>query len=487
MSAFWVWTRWQRMSGTPPPRRRWPPVRSWKSRLASPLTATRSSPPFSGPSIPARSRQSRAGPGSPRQACQHRAGHWVARFADGRRLIYRPVSVRAHASFGGVLDWLNQRVPQAGLRYAAVLPRPGYGWVEFIDHQPPTSPACRDLCYRRYGMLLAAAYALDAPGVAARDLLANGDCPVVVNAETIFRPSPPDPADPADPAAVMLAASVHRMGLLRELSQDRPVPEAAVLAGFRLGYDAITAHRGDLTRLLSRALHHQAAGADYAAGAAISKIARLSDVDRQDQEWIISATLRSRGEHRGAVPRAATATAATPLASIAADRSPAYRSVRPRRPDRSARHDRRVRTALGPGQLARPPARLRRVGSAADGRRSRQRLPWGRPLPGPARRPHRNRPVRRGRPAGAERPAIAPGDAQQSAAVAGHDRLRWIRRARRHQLRAGPDGDAAARLPAHRVGRDGCRREQDHRREPSDAARTGRRKRRLLGGDDGGA
>jgi lantibiotic modifying enzyme len=237
-------------------------------------------------------------------------GHWVATFADGRRLIYRPASFAGHACFGGVLDWLRQRIPQAGLRYAAVLPRPGYGWVEYIDQQPLSTPAGADRYYRRHGMLLAAAYALDVPGIRARHLVANGDCPVVVNAEAAFHSRPPEPADPADPAAVMLASSVHRVGLLRALGHDRRAPsgrpalEPAVLAGFRLGYDAITAHRGDLTRLLSGIRDVRYPAADTA----IAKIAGLSDVDRHDQEWVISATLRPRDE------RLRTAVLATPLA-----------------------------------------------------------------------------------------------------------------------------------------------------------------------------
>jgi lantibiotic modifying enzyme len=261
------------------------------------------------------------GPGNRPDASTLRAGHWVAKFADGRRLVYRPVSFAGHAWFGGVLDWLRKRVPQAGLRYAAVLPRPGYSWVEFIDQQPSTTSAGADLCCRRYGMLLATAYALDVPGIQARHIVTNGDCPVVVNAEAAFRSSPPDPADPA---AVLLASSVNRTGLLRALGRDprdRPVPEPTVLAGFRFGYDAIVTHRSDLTRLLTRTRDVHSDAAD----SAISKIARLSDVDRQDQEWIISATMRPRDGRRTTAPSAAPAAAPAealaeaPLASIAAE------------------------------------------------------------------------------------------------------------------------------------------------------------------------
>jgi lantibiotic modifying enzyme len=197
----------------------------------------------------------------------HQGGRTVTSlsFADGRRVIYRPRSVTAEHWFGGVLSWLNQHLPQAGLRHAAVLPRSGYGWVEFIDHQPPVDV---DRFYRRYGMLLAVLYALDALGVEPGNLVASSDCPVPVKLETLFHPSPAAPAGSQDPAVAMLAASVHRTGLLQamsapaprvrlgpaDLADPRPADaERAVLTGFRQGYDAIAADRAEFTRLASSA------------------------------------------------------------------------------------------------------------------------------------------------------------------------------------------------------------------------------------------
>ncbi|MCW2932932.1 MAG: hypothetical protein JWM19_3894 [Actinomycetia bacterium] len=236
-------------------------------------------------------------------------------FADGRKLIYRPHSVTTHAWFGGVLDWVNLRIPHAGLRIAAVLPRPGYGWTEFITHQPPSDPVGMDQFHRRYGMLLAVLYALDALGIQSGRLLASGDCPVPVNVEAIFHPSLTTPDATADPAAAMLAVSVHRTGLLqamgapacrvvRQRPHDPAVPEMAVLAGFRLGYDAIAAHRDEFTRLACSA-HDFDVRFRARLDRAISKIAGLSEVDRRDQEWIVSATLaalRLPSGHNAPVP-----------------------------------------------------------------------------------------------------------------------------------------------------------------------------------------
>jgi lantibiotic modifying enzyme len=341
----------------------------------------------------------------------HQGGRSVTRlsFQDGRGMIYRPRGLTAHQWFGRVLDWFNERVPPACLRDATVLPRPGYGWVELIDHQPPADP---NQFYQRCGMLLAVLYALDAMGLEPANLIASGDCPILVNAEAIFDPGRKQPVstDHHDPAAALLAASVHRTGLLQAMStpargvhlgdHDPADQETALLAGFRLGYDAIAAHRGGLRSLAlaacdlevrfrprstseyrqlladftapdllrdvddremalagphaipanhprwHRLVPHELAdlragdipllttrpasrGAWTSAGVhlsevleqsgvsrALGKIAGLSEVDRRDHEWIISATLAAlRLPHE----RHAAATEPAPLTGVAAE------------------------------------------------------------------------------------------------------------------------------------------------------------------------
>ena len=93
---------------------------------------------------------------------RHRQGRSVTAvsFADGRTVIYKPRSLATHVLFGEVVAWLNERVPRAGLRTAATVTRPGYGWVEFVAPRPLSWPSEDDLFYRRHGVLLAALYAL---------------------------------------------------------------------------------------------------------------------------------------------------------------------------------------------------------------------------------------------------------------------------------------------------------------------------------------
>jgi type 2 lantibiotic biosynthesis protein LanM len=240
-------------------------------------------------------------------AHQHGRTVTLVRFADGRQVVYRPRSVEAHVRLTGLVDRLNQAVPELGLRTVGTVVRLGYGWLEHIPHEPISETVAADRFYRRQGALLALLYALHGSDIHCENLIALGDQPVLVDVETLFHPTLPNAGAPTDPAAAALAASVHRTALLpfvvvgdngvldmsgiggdRDVltpdnavdwdepgtdrmrlarrprtftgSQNRPRldgrdvdpldHEPALLSGFRLGYDAIVKHRNGFTELL---------------------------------------------------------------------------------------------------------------------------------------------------------------------------------------------------------------------------------------------
>lgn len=368
---------------------------------------------------------------------RHRGGRSVTAvsFADGRTVIYKPYDLGGHLAFQRIVDWLNARVPGCELLTPAAVARPGYGWVEFIVGRPLPRPAAATEFYRREGVLLAALYATHACDIHHENVIASGAAPVVIDAETIFHPDLPRPRTTApDPAAEALASSVLSTGLLPCVTVDEDGPhdqsgmtgsrgpnvprfdgevieldghEAAVLEGFRLGYDAIAAEPtafarllsscGDLevrtvvrptsgyARLMSETTHpsllRDAADRDEALGVlhevsahhplwsgladyeiadlwngdipllttrpsrpdiwtsggvclpgqlgqtglsrALANVRAMGEVDRRDQEWIISASLAATkpyGGHRGArtVHGPVTAAAAEPGRLLAA-------------------------------------------------------------------------------------------------------------------------------------------------------------------------
>jgi type 2 lantibiotic biosynthesis protein LanM len=241
----------------------------------------------------------------------HQRGRSVRelRFAGGARVIYKPRPLDLHAAFTGLVDWLNPRVPGLELRTVDVLVRPGYGWLRFVEHRPCADLTEVDRFYRRQGVLLALLHALDGTDVHFENIIAAGDQPVLIDIETLFQPVLPAEQLDVDPAAELLARSVHRTMLLPQmivgehgavdisgLGGGRPAAPAltrvdwldagtdrmrltrvpgvigtgvnrpalggadvepaehgaALLAGFRAGYDAIAAGAAEFTALLDR-------------------------------------------------------------------------------------------------------------------------------------------------------------------------------------------------------------------------------------------
>jgi type 2 lantibiotic biosynthesis protein LanM len=245
---------------------------------------------------------------APGRGDSHQRGRSVTmlRFAAGPLVVYRPREVITHLRLAGPVQLLNEVTPELGLRTPGVLARPGYGWLEHIHQLPMTEPVQAERFYRRLGAWLALLYVLHASDMHCENLIASGEWPVPVDVETLFQPSLPRTATP-DPAAEALAGSVYRTALLPFLivgehgSADlsglggdggrvsidsidwdlpgtdrmrlarRPKPyagarnraelagvqldpldyEAALLHGFRLGYDAIAKHRIEFTELVT--------------------------------------------------------------------------------------------------------------------------------------------------------------------------------------------------------------------------------------------
>ncbi|MEU9507309.1 type 2 lanthipeptide synthetase LanM family protein [Micromonospora sp. NPDC048170] len=232
----------------------------------------------------------------------------VLRFADGRRVVYKPRDLASQVRFTGFVDWLEQRAPGLGLRGVAALTRPGYGWSEHVEAAPLGRPEQADGFYRRQGALLALLHGLHATDMHYENLIAAGPTPVVVDTETLFHPALGEPVGTGDPAADLLAASVHRTGLMPLIvvgdqgamdvsgvggdrggtapasaidwtdpgtdrmrltrravdfvgARNRPrvgdtdvdptAHEPALRAGFRLAYEAIRTHRREFTELVA--------------------------------------------------------------------------------------------------------------------------------------------------------------------------------------------------------------------------------------------
>ncbi|WP_225823773.1 type 2 lanthipeptide synthetase LanM family protein [Streptomyces naphthomycinicus] len=142
----------------------------------------------------------------------------ILRFAGGDRLVYKPRPLEQHALLDDLTDWLGTKVPGLALRTPRSLRRPGYGWLEFVEHRWCRSVTETDAFYRHQGALLALLYAVDGADMHYENVIACGDQPVLVDAETLLHTGLPQAMTAgADPAADALHASVHRTCLLPHL------------------------------------------------------------------------------------------------------------------------------------------------------------------------------------------------------------------------------------------------------------------------------
>jgi type 2 lantibiotic biosynthesis protein LanM len=123
----------------------------------------------------------------PHRGCRMVAG--VA-FSSGVKIVYKPKDLGTERAYNRLLEWFNGHDVPLGFRVLTLVPRAGYGWVEWVDHE-----ACGDAnevvrFYERAGMLLCLVYALAGTDCHRDNLIAEGEHLVLIDAESLMHPRP---------------------------------------------------------------------------------------------------------------------------------------------------------------------------------------------------------------------------------------------------------------------------------------------------------
>jgi type 2 lantibiotic biosynthesis protein LanM len=134
----------------------------------------------------------------------HHYGRTVAalKFDSDLKVVYKPKDVTTELAWLQMIEWVNEYSPVLKLRAMNVLPREAYGWIEYISHEKCSNEAEIERFYHRGGMLLAIFRALGSSDIHHENMIANGEFPIPVDAETMitpllwnFEPSPEESAD----------------------------------------------------------------------------------------------------------------------------------------------------------------------------------------------------------------------------------------------------------------------------------------------------
>jgi type 2 lantibiotic biosynthesis protein LanM len=146
---------------------------------------------------------------------RHRGGRTVAAFTfdSGLKLIYKPRDIGIEAWFTGFQTCLNELGAPLPFLALQALTREGYGWTEFAVHT-----RCRDddqlrCFYRNAGALLCLLHLLRCTDGHYENLIACGEHPVFVDAETLFEPSLSDSGN---------VVSVLRTGMIPRINPLQP-------------------------------------------------------------------------------------------------------------------------------------------------------------------------------------------------------------------------------------------------------------------------
>ncbi|MGL5792853.1 MAG: type 2 lanthipeptide synthetase LanM family protein, partial [Waterburya sp.] len=113
----------------------------------------------------------------------------ILTFASGVKVVYKPKDLSLYVAFNQLLDWCNQQKTSLSFKLVKILERQGYGWVEYVPQQPCLEQAEVKSFYKRAGMLLSLLYVLGAKNCYAENIVANGQYPVLVDADILMQPS----------------------------------------------------------------------------------------------------------------------------------------------------------------------------------------------------------------------------------------------------------------------------------------------------------
>ena len=172
----------------------------------------------------------------------HHGGRGVAllHFEEGPRCVYKPKAVAAERALAELVDEVARQAGQPGAYLPRLVEGDGYGWVEFLEGRDLEDEEGLERFWRRAGVLLAVAYGLGSTDLHLENVLAVGEFPMVLDAETALTAVsalPPDGPPHVRRARRFLVDSVVATGLLpqwvpvRRQGDRAKMPEGVQIGG----------------------------------------------------------------------------------------------------------------------------------------------------------------------------------------------------------------------------------------------------------------
>ena len=113
----------------------------------------------------------------------------ILTFTSGKKLVYKPKNLGLEVIYNQLLNWCNQQSAPLAFKVLRLLDCHTYGWVlDYVEQQPCKDEAAAQRFYQRAGMLLCLLYVLGGNDCHYENLIASGEHPVLIDAETLLHP-----------------------------------------------------------------------------------------------------------------------------------------------------------------------------------------------------------------------------------------------------------------------------------------------------------
>jgi len=119
-------------------------------------------------------------------------------FESGLKVVYKPRDLSLDEAFNSLLEWLAQAGLRSAPRALRVLPRAGYGWVEYVEAGPVATAEASRASFTQAGSLLCLAHVLHGRDFHMENVIATAEGPVLVDLEPLFQPARRLRAGPTD-------------------------------------------------------------------------------------------------------------------------------------------------------------------------------------------------------------------------------------------------------------------------------------------------
>jgi lantibiotic modifying enzyme len=111
---------------------------------------------------------------------------YIMEFGSGRKIVFKPRSLKIDRIWGLLLNWVNEKGIPAPLLTPRVLDLGDHGWMEFIQNNSLQDQAAARRFYFRTGVVIGLIYALGGNDFHRENLIAWGEYPALIDTETLL-------------------------------------------------------------------------------------------------------------------------------------------------------------------------------------------------------------------------------------------------------------------------------------------------------------